>query len=91
MKTRIKERPVWSTEKTEEINRSVLQLNQQKQFAWQCGWKRIPWTKVQAAVVIRCSIFALSYTQRVRKIQYREATINTFNTATYLRTPSLSI
>ena len=50
MKTRIKERPVWSTEKTEEINRSVLQLNQQKQFAWQCGWKHIPWIKVQAAV-----------------------------------------
>lgn len=47
MKTRIKERPVWSTENTKEINDSVLLLNEQKRIAMECGWKHIPWIKVK--------------------------------------------
>lgn len=50
MRTSIKQKPVWSTEQTEVIKESVKILNQQKRFAWECGWKQIPWQTVKAKV-----------------------------------------
>lgn len=50
MRTSVKQKPVWSTEQTKVIKESIKALNQQKLFAWECGWKQIPWQTVKAKV-----------------------------------------
>lgn len=47
MRTSIQEKPLWSTERSKEIREFTLALNKKKQFAWECGWKQIPWQTVK--------------------------------------------
>ena len=50
MKTRIKEKPVWSTEQAKIIEESVQILNRVKKFAWECGINHIHWQTVKIKI-----------------------------------------
>lgn len=50
METRIKEKPVWSTEQTKLIEESIQILNKVKRFAWECGINHIHWQIVKAKI-----------------------------------------
>ena len=42
-----KTKPVWSTEQTRSIEAAIAVLNKHKQFAWECGWRQVPWQVVR--------------------------------------------
>lgn len=50
METRIKTKPVWSTEQTRLIEESIQSLNKVKRFAWECGINHIHWQIVKAKI-----------------------------------------